>query len=226
METPTALVVDAFFEQRGTEALHHPTPDLLVDQLRIDDRAAILDDPVLQQLDEAGIGIDLEPRRLNAVGKGKRIFARDKMAGRHQFGLNARRQRVRTKINDTREFVQFDARHTVAGIHDNIVDDIKFTGRRLQDGGGNVENIPAQHLCGLKRRLAADAGAARGPGAAAIGRVVGIAENNADTLHRNAKDAADNLRRERFGSLPLLGNAGLADHRTLGVQPHGNTVLR
>jgi hypothetical protein len=36
----------------------------------------------------------------------------------------------------------------------------------------------------------------------------------------------DNLRRERFRTLSLLGDAGLADHRTGGVQPHGDAVLR
>ena len=57
----TALIIDAFLEQRRTQALHHPAPDLLIDQLRIDDGAAILDHPMLEQLDEAGVGIDLQP---------------------------------------------------------------------------------------------------------------------------------------------------------------------
>ena len=43
----SALVVDALLEQRRPEALHHAAPDLLVDQLRIDDGAAVLDDPML-----------------------------------------------------------------------------------------------------------------------------------------------------------------------------------
>ena len=84
----------------------------------------------------------------------------------------------------------------------------------------------AQDLGRLQRGLAADAGAARRPGAAAIGRVVGIAENDADAVHRNAEHAADDLRGERFRALPLLGDAGLADHRALGVQPHRDAVLR
>ena len=109
-----ALVIDAFFEQRRAEPLHHPAPDLLVDQLRIDDGAAILDHPVLQQFDEAGVGIDLQPRGLNAVGEGERIFAGHKMPRRHQFGLDARRQRVGPEIDDPRQFVQFDARRAVA----------------------------------------------------------------------------------------------------------------
>ena len=56
-----ALIIDAFLEQRRTEALHYTAPDLLVDQLRIDDRAAILDHPMPEKLDEAGIDINFKP---------------------------------------------------------------------------------------------------------------------------------------------------------------------
>src|SRR6266478_6448959 len=56
-----APIIDAFLEQRCTEALHHAAPDLLVDQLRIDDRAAILDHPMPEQLDEASIGVNFKP---------------------------------------------------------------------------------------------------------------------------------------------------------------------
>ncbi len=57
----TTFVIHAFLEQRGAEALHHATPDLLINQLGVDDGAAILDHPVLQQLHKAGVGIDLQP---------------------------------------------------------------------------------------------------------------------------------------------------------------------
>src|SRR4051812_46004091 len=68
------LIVNAFLEQRCAEPLHHAAPDLLVNQLRVDDGAAILHDPVPEQLDEPGVDVDLEPRGLNAVREGKRIF--------------------------------------------------------------------------------------------------------------------------------------------------------
>ena len=56
-----AFVVDALLEQRRAKPLHHPATNLLVNQLRIDDGPAILDHPMLEQLDEAGFGIDLQP---------------------------------------------------------------------------------------------------------------------------------------------------------------------
>ena len=179
-----------------------------------------------EQLDEAGVGVDFQPGGLNAIGEGERIFARHEMARRHQFGLDARRQRVGPEIDDPREFAQLHARRAIAGIHDRIVDDVEFGRRGLQDGGRDIEDVPAQNLRRLECGLAADAGAARGPGAAAIGRIVGIAENDADALHRNAEHAADDLRGERFRALPLLGDAGLADHRALRVQPHRDAILR
>ena len=112
------------------------------------------------------------------------------------------------------------------GVHDRIVDDVEFGRRGLQDRGRDIQNVLAQDFRRLKRCLAADPGAARCPGAAAIGRVVGIAEDDADALHRDAEHAADDLRGERFRALPLLGDAGLADHRTGGVEPHRDAILR
>src|SRR5215831_13666186 len=70
VEELTACVIDAMLEQRRTDALHHAAADLLVDQLRVDHGAAVLDAPVLQQPDEAGVGVDLQVARLDAVGEG------------------------------------------------------------------------------------------------------------------------------------------------------------
>ena len=53
-------VVEALLEQRAADALHDAAADLLVHQHRVDDGAAILHHPVLQQLDEAGLGVDLD----------------------------------------------------------------------------------------------------------------------------------------------------------------------
>jgi len=63
-----AVVIEAMLEQRGADALHHAAAHLFVDQLRIDDGAAVLDAPVLQQFDEARVGVDLEIAGLDAVG--------------------------------------------------------------------------------------------------------------------------------------------------------------
>ena len=58
---------------------------------------------------------------------------------------------------------------------------------RLQDRAGDREHVGAQRLAGLPARLAADAGRARRPGAAAVGRVVGVAGDDAHALDRHAE---------------------------------------
>lgn len=62
------IVIDAVLVERAAEALYAAAADLFVGKLRVDDAAAILDHPVLQMLDPAGIDIDLDIRAVNAVG--------------------------------------------------------------------------------------------------------------------------------------------------------------
>ncbi len=60
---------------------------------------------------------------------------------------------------------------------------------RIEAGGG--EHVLAQRLAGLPRGFAADAGGARRPGAAAIGRVVGVAHDRRARLSSDTpKDEA------------------------------------
>ena len=84
----------------------------------------------------------------------------------------------------------------------------------------------AQRLAGLPGGFAADAGRARGPGAAAVGRVVGVADDDAHALDRHAERRRDALRDHGFGALALLGDAGVAEDRAGRVEPHGGAVLR
>jgi len=71
-----ALVIEALLEQRRADALHHAAANLFIDQLRIDDGAAVLDAPMVDELDEAGVGVDFEVARLNAVGESEGPGAR------------------------------------------------------------------------------------------------------------------------------------------------------
>ena len=88
------------------------------------------------------------------------------------------------------------------------------------------QHVAAQRLAGLPGGFAADAGGARGPGAAAIGRVVGVAHDDAHALDRHAEAGGDALRDHGLGALALLGDAGVAEDRAGGVEPHGRAVLR
>src|SRR5262249_55896647 len=62
----------AVLEPRPADPLHHAAANLLVDELRVDDRAAVLHAPVLEQLYDPGVGVDFEVARLHAVGEGER----------------------------------------------------------------------------------------------------------------------------------------------------------
>jgi hypothetical protein len=100
--------------------------------------------------------------------------------------------------------------------------------QRLRGRRGDVrEQIVAQRERRLLRRLAADPGAARAPGAAAIGGIVGIAEDHADGFGPDAERAGEDLRRYRLGALVLLGDArpeddaAAASSRTAAASPVG-----
>jgi hypothetical protein len=62
-------VVWDFLVQRGADALHDAAADLPFDDHRIDHRAAILGDREVDQLDEAGLGIDRDDRAMRRIGE-------------------------------------------------------------------------------------------------------------------------------------------------------------
>ena len=100
------------------------------------------------------------------------------------------------------------------------------SGLACRIAAGDGEHVAAQRLAGLPGRFAADAGRARGPGAAAIGRVVGVAGDHAHLVDGDAERGGDALRDHGFGALALLGDAGRHDDRALRVELHGGAVLR
>src|SRR5262249_14078413 len=106
------------------------------------------------------------------------------------------------------------------------VADVEIFGLGLQDRRGASEYVGAQRLAGLPGGFPADAGRARGPGAAAVGRVVGVAGDDAHALDRHAERGGRDLREDGLGALALLGDAALADDRALRVELHGDAVLR
>ena len=95
--------VEAFLVERGADALHDAAAQLLVDQHRVDHRARVLDAPVLEQPDEAGVGIDLDQRGLDAVGEGEAVLARRVVARDGELGLEIHRQRVGPEVRDAAE---------------------------------------------------------------------------------------------------------------------------
>ena len=227
VEQLAALVIEAVLEQRGADALHHAAAHLLVDQLRIDHGAAVLDAPVLEQLDEAGVGVDLEIARLDAVGEGERPGARHVMARRHQLGLEAGRQGVGAEVGDARDLIEADALGAGGGVDHDAVADVERLGLGLQDRAGDRQHVGAQRLAGLPRRFAADAGRARRPGAAAVGRVVGVAHDDAHAC-RSARRSAVATHCAITASAPWPCSVTPVWQKIapVRVEPHGRAVLR
>jgi hypothetical protein len=95
----------------------------------------------------------------------------------------------------------------------------------LQDGCSGGQDVVAQHLPGLQHGFTANARAPAGPGAAAIGRGVGVARDDADTGDVHAHGVGRNLGEYGFGALALFAHA--AHHRdgAAGFQPQRGAVL-
>ncbi len=220
------IVVDAVLIERCPDALDYAAADLLVDQTRIDDGATILDHPVFEQLDEAGLDIDLEPASLDAVGEGEGIGARRVMACRHQFWPDSIRQLVATEIHGLAQIGERHALGSSAGVDYHAVSDIQACRGRLQQRPRDLQNIRAQRPPGLQRCLAGDTGTARRPRTAAVGRGVGVAGDDADFPNRHADGARRDLRDHRLGALALLGDASCTGDPAGRIHANGAAVLR
>src|SRR5262249_53059047 len=160
------------------------------------------------------------------VGEGKGPFARHVVSGRHKLGLKARWQGVGAEIGNARELVQRQPLGSACGIDNEAVPDVEVLWLRLQDRSSAGKNVRAQRLAGLPGGFSTNACRARSPGPAAIGRVVRVAGDDADSLDGNAKGAGCNLRNDRLGALSLLRHSGVADEGALRIELHRDAVLR
>ena len=130
-------------EQHGADALHDATADLLIDELRIDHGAAILDAPVLQERHRAGADVDVEIGGLHAVGEGERPGARHIVARHHELGLETRRQGIGAKIDDARHLIEAHALAAGIGVDHDAATDVKGVWIGLQDRGRRGEHVRA-----------------------------------------------------------------------------------
>jgi hypothetical protein len=99
-------------------------------------------------------------------------------------------------------------RALAGGLVDHLAhDDVEALRLRLQHGAGDLEDLLLEGDGRLQRRLAADAGAAAGPGAAAIGRRLGVAGDDLHLGDRHADAMGDDLREDGLRALALFGDA-------------------
>src|SRR5258707_13829344 len=95
-----------------------------------------------------------------------------------------------------------------------------------KEGRRSGGSVGPPRLAGLRGAFPADAGRARGPGAATVRCVVGVAGDDPHALDRHAESGGCDLCEHGLGALALLGDAALADHRALRGEPYGDAALR
>nr|WP_245448118.1 hypothetical protein [Bradyrhizobium nitroreducens] len=220
------LAVAALLEQRCAQPLHDAAAELFVDQHRIDDAAAILDDEMLQELDEPGLDIDLQRAALDAVGEGKGIALRREMMAHGQLRLCAGRQGVRAEIGDARDLGDRQTGLARRSVHDLAVDDVERRWLLLQNECGDLQDVALERARGLQRGLATDAGTAAGPGRTAMRCHLGISSDDLDVLLRDTELIGHDLADDRFGALSLLGHRDHAADLARRSQAQYRTVLR
>ncbi len=96
----------------------------------------------------------------------------------------------------------------------------------LQQHAGDVQDLGAQVARGEIDGLAADGGAARAVGAAAIGHGVGVAGEHAHAFHGHAERRGGDLAHDGVGALALLGDADRADDAAVGLELDDAGVLQ
>ena len=99
-ERLAGLVVGDFLEQRGADALHDAAADLAFDEHRVDHRAAILGDGVIEQFDEAGLGVDRDDGAVGRVGVNPGADRRLVGGGCVEQRVDARRQSVHAQMRN------------------------------------------------------------------------------------------------------------------------------
>src|SRR6476646_9770723 len=162
-------ILDAFLEQNRTDALHDAAAHLLIDQQRIDDSSAVVDRPLAEYPDEAGIAVDLDVARLHAICHVVQLVVGDEACAHRQLRVVIARQGVLPEISDAPDISEADDQLPSPAIHDLPIDNIERVGRSLGDRAGKRQDVLLEHSAGAQRRFATDGRAARRPCAAAIG---------------------------------------------------------
>ena len=143
VEELASLVILAVLVKHAADPLHDAAADLLVDELRVDYGAAILDAPVFDQLHLAGLDVDLEIGGLHAVGESERPGAGHVMPRHHKFGLEVGRQRVGAEIDDARDFIERHAFAAGVGVDHDAGADVERLRIGLQHRSGGGKHVGA-----------------------------------------------------------------------------------
>jgi len=150
-ERLASFVVGDLFEEGGADALHDVAADLAFDEHRVDHRAAILGDGVIEQLDKAGLGVDGDDCAVRCIGLDAGADRRFVGRGRVEQRNDALRQSVHPQMRDLGDLGDRDRslwpRHQAIGTAH--LGDIA-----LQQVRADAAELVAQHAAGARRRAA------------------------------------------------------------------------
>ena len=160
------------------------------------------------------------------VGEHERIVGDAEVPRGDQLRLKTRGQFVPAVVDHAREIREPHARPPVRRVHHLPAFQRQRLRLGLQHCARHLQHLRAQGLGGLIHRLAADARPARGPCAAAIGHHRRVARGHVHVADLHAHHLGGDLREDRLGALPLLGDRVRHVHRARGVEPRRRPVLR
>ncbi len=212
------LVVDELLEQRAAQPLHHAAHDLPLDQHRVDRHADIVRREVTLDLDATGFAIDVDHRRVGAVGK--RLVQVFEHAVGGQPGLaplryrrrRRRRRRQRQRLRRLRHLRERD-RGAVRPVlaHDAGVHDIERIGVGFHEvGSRDFERLRAHFQRGDVGGRAGHHRHPRRMRAEAVIDAVGAAVDHAHVPVIHPERGGADLRDRRFDALSQRSAAG--DH--------------
>src|SRR5580704_18741831 len=188
------LVVDALFVEYRADALYDRPAYLVVDNQWINYAPAVRDCPIVKEFDEAGNGVDVEIRPVCTMSHVVACVIGYVASCHSELNVEIGWQRILAEISDLRDLSDRDHRRIGMFVVNLSADDPKILRLGLSNGRCYVQNIFRQIARRLECGFAADGDAARGPGAAAIGRDRAVTANHGDVVNIDAERVGNDLR--------------------------------
>jgi len=179
-----AAIIGATLQQRLADALGEPAVDLGLDDHRVDDGADVVDAPKPDDLDAAGVRIDLELADMRPVAEGeaRRIVDR----GLLQAGLDGLERKVVRHVSRLGDRCKGYA-PVGAGDDECAISEIDVARGRLEQMGCDQLAFGDDLIGGTIERAAADRDRARAESAGAVRYRIGVAFDHLDFFDRHAE---------------------------------------
>src|SRR6516162_9802368 len=197
------------------DALGDAADDLSLQQQRIDDRADVVHDAVADDLDLAGVLVDLELADVAAVGEV--LHRRGIGRGRDQTHVHAlgKPRRLHRLLRDV-----LDGQRAIGlGAGEHAVGKVDIGGVEVEEMGGDRFGLGGDPLGGGVDCRSTDGRRARAAGALADEHLIGVALDVVDLVRVEPEPVARDLLEDRLVALALGDAAGEQRDRAGFVEP-------